>query len=86
MEQRAEIFRDEAELAARLKRQMVAIDMNPVDLDIGLRKFFRFWADDRNLPAIFFQRVGFLPDAAVEWQRQVLNDENTGFTRLLDRG
>ena len=78
VEQGEGIFRQKGQLAARLHRQRVAVDFYAVDLFIFLAVVLVQRADDADPVAGVAQGFRFLPDAAVEGNREILDDDDAG--------
>ncbi len=62
------------------QRQGVAVDVDAVEEDVGLFIPLAGRADDRHLGPGGGQRAAFVPDAAVEGQRQILDDDEDAAT------
>ena len=84
---RAGVFENETQDAARLQGDGMPIDGNAVYRFFGLRMQRRLGANDADLPARSRQCLGFLPDASIEGDGEVLdNDEAGGLPLRLDHG
>jgi hypothetical protein len=81
--QRRAVLAQVADRAADRRAQRVPVDLNAVDLDLGLGvPPCPLWTDDVHLPAGVPQRGALLPHAAVERHRQVLDEDE----RLTSQG
>jgi hypothetical protein len=73
--QRPAVLGEITERAAGLERHRMAIDRDPVEFLEALFVPLALGANDRNLIPRGMQRARFLPDAPIERQRQVLDDD-----------
>ena len=69
------------ECAARRRRRIVLPNANALEHLEG-RVAGRLRADDRNLKARIAKRTGLEPDPPIEWNRQVLHDDQDSSARL----
>src|SRR5262249_13451781 len=66
---------DETELAGCVDRQGIAVDRHPLELFVAGIETLGLRADHAHPVAGLRQRRGLQPDAAVEWNRQILDDD-----------
>src|SRR5690606_7935665 len=79
-EQCGEVFAYVAQCAPCLEWEWVTINVYSVETLIRFCVALHLGTDHRNLGAIFFQCVGFLPHAAVERQWQILYNYQNVFS------